>query len=161
MNTNLGRQREGTPSARLGVVIAAMLLLGLSAVQARSNFALDWFSVDAGGGTSTGGLYSVTGTVGQPDAGHLSAAGYAIDGGFWGLIAAFPGPPLLTITRTATNSVLVRWPSPSTGWTLYQNANLSTTNWSVVVATPVDDGNTKSVMIALPLGNQFYRLQMP
>jgi hypothetical protein len=30
-------------------------------------YALDWWTVDGGGGASTGGVYSVTGTMGQPD----------------------------------------------------------------------------------------------
>jgi hypothetical protein len=29
---------------------------------------LDWFTIDGGGGTSTGGVYAVSGTIGQPDA---------------------------------------------------------------------------------------------
>ena len=36
------------------------------------NFSLDWWTMDGGGGTSTGGVYSVTGTVGQPDAGPMA-----------------------------------------------------------------------------------------
>jgi hypothetical protein len=50
--------------------------------------------------------------------------------------------PRLTITLTATNSVLISWPSPSIGWTLNQNANLNTVNWSEVLTTPVDSENS-------------------
>jgi hypothetical protein len=46
-------------------------------------FAVPWFSIDGGGGTtSTGGVFSVTGTVGQPDAGRLSGGSFALVGGF-------------------------------------------------------------------------------
>ena len=33
-------------------------------------YSIDWYTIDGGGGTSTGGVYSVSGTIGQPDAGR-------------------------------------------------------------------------------------------
>jgi hypothetical protein len=146
---------------RTGVRVAA-LLLAAAGVTSAQNYSLDWFSVDGGGGTSTGGVYTVTGTIGQPDAGTtLKGGNYSLEGGFWGLIAAIqpPGPPSLTIGWTATNAVIICWPSPSTGWTLLQNTNVNTTNWSGVPTTPSDDGNTKSVTVAPPAGKRFYRLK--
>jgi len=140
---------------------ALLLVLGTATVAPAQNYTLDWSTIDGGGGSSTGGVYSVSATIGQPDAGKLSGGNYSIDGGFWGIIAAIqaPGAPWLTITRTATNSALISWPSPSTGWTLQQDSSLNTTNWADVPTTPNDDGNTKSVTVALPLGNRFYRLK--
>ncbi|HPY31101.1 MAG TPA: hypothetical protein PK236_10485, partial [Verrucomicrobiota bacterium] len=73
-----------------------------------------------------------------------------------------PGAPLLSIARTATNTVAVWWPSPATGWVLQQNTNsVASGNWSNVVTTPVDDGTHKTVIINLPTGNRFYRLFKP
>lgn len=46
-------------------------------------FTLSWWSVDGGGGTSTGGTLTVTGTVGQPDAGTAASHGQVADGGLW------------------------------------------------------------------------------
>ena len=107
----------------------------------------------------------MTGTIGQPDAGPTMTGGnYTIDGGFWGLIAAVqtPGAPLLTVSRTTTNTVAVSWPSPSTGFTLQQNTNnVSSVNWSNVVTTPADDGATKTIVVNPPTGNRFYRLKYP
>jgi hypothetical protein len=42
-------------------------------------------TIDGGGGTSAGGAYSLTGTVGQPDASlqGLSGGPYQLTGGFW------------------------------------------------------------------------------
>jgi len=34
---------------------------------------IDWHTIDGGGGTSSGGVYSVVGTIGQPDAGGPTA----------------------------------------------------------------------------------------
>jgi hypothetical protein len=43
-----------------------------------------WRTIDAGGGVSVAGIYSVAGTIGQPDAGvPLVVGSYRIDGGFW------------------------------------------------------------------------------
>ena len=90
------------------------------------NYAIDWFTIDGGGGTSTGGVYSVSGTIGQPDAGRLTGASYAIDGGFWGFVGAVQtaGAPLLTIERLGAN-VRVFWPLPATGYVLDQTTTLS------------------------------------
>jgi len=49
-------------------------------------FAVDHYTMDNGGGISTGGVFTVDGTIGQPDADPLqpSTGGvFAITGGFW------------------------------------------------------------------------------
>src|SRR5213075_861546 len=97
------------------------------------SFSIDWHTIDGGGGTSTGGVYSVSGTIGQPDAGHLSGGNYTLDGGFWGIIAAvqFPGSPLLRVVLTSSNTVLVAWPAPSTGFSLQENPVVNSGAWTV------------------------------
>jgi hypothetical protein len=131
--------------------------------QAQTNYTIDWSTIDGGGGTSTGGVYSVSGTIGQPDASAtMSGGNFTLEGGFWGIIAAVqtPGAPLLSIFRTATNTVCVWWPLPDTGWTLQQNTNsVSSVNWSNVTSGIQDDGTTKSLVINPPTGNRFYRLK--
>ena len=128
------------------------------------NYSIDWHTIDGGGGTSTGGVYAVTGTIGQPDAGRMTGGNFTIEGGFWGILSVvqLPGAPLLSITRTPTNTVAVSWPSPSAGFNLQVNTNgLGTVNWSNVVALPVDDGTTKTLIVNPPTGNRFYRLVKP
>ncbi len=46
-------------------------------------FDLTWFTVDGGGGTSSGGGFVLSGTIGQPDAGEMSGGGFTLLGGFW------------------------------------------------------------------------------
>ncbi|MCH8146880.1 MAG: hypothetical protein IH987_02670 [Planctomycetes bacterium] len=46
-------------------------------------FDIPWFTIDGGGGMSQGGPFTVTGTIGQPDAGLMTGGGFAIAGGFW------------------------------------------------------------------------------
>jgi Chaperone of endosialidase len=128
------------------------------------SYSIDWSTIDGGGGTSTNGQYAVSGTIGQPDAGQtMSGGNYSLTGGFWSMIAAVqtPGAPLLTIARSGA-SVIVSWPSPSTGWKLQQNANaLNPADWSNVTDTVQDDGTTKTFSVHPPTGNRFYRLSKP
>ena len=71
------------------------------------------------------------------------------------------GAPSLTIFLTTTNTALVLWPSPSTGFALQQNTNLVTTNW-VAVSEPIADNGTHKFIIVNPsAGKQFYRLKSP
>ncbi|MCA9243088.1 MAG: hypothetical protein KDA32_03970 [Phycisphaerales bacterium] len=46
-------------------------------------YEINWFTIDGGGGTSAGGVYTVSGTIGQPDAGIMGGGNYTLSGGFW------------------------------------------------------------------------------
>jgi hypothetical protein len=138
--------------------------LALATRALAQSYSIDWFTIDGGGGTSTSGVFSVSGTIGQPDAGGPMAGGnFSLTGGFWSLNAVqTPGAPLLSIAKTTTNTVAVFWPSPSTGYVLQQNTNsVASVNWSNVVTAPIDDGVTKTVIVNPPTGNRFYRLFKP
>lgn len=135
--------------------------LALATAAIAQNYSIDWYTIDGGGGTSTGGVYSVSGTIGQPDAGAVMTGGnYSLQGGFWAIQAVqTPGAPLLSIARTTTNTVAVFWPSPSTDWTLQQNTNsISSVNWSNAPGTIQDNGTTKTLIVNPPTGNRYYRL---
>jgi hypothetical protein len=86
-----GKRTSG--AGRLTVLLAVCLfLLATSAVLAQSGggYDLSWSTVDGGGWTfSSGGVYTVGGTAGQPDAGLLSGGSYTLGGGFWGGGAVF------------------------------------------------------------------------
>ncbi len=142
--------------------LSLALWLGGAATARAQTYSLDWSTIDGGGGTSTGGVYTVSGTIGQPDAGATMSGGtFSVSGGFWSLSAVqIPGAPLLSVLRTTTNTVAVSWPSPSAGWTLQQNTNsVSSVNWSNVTATIQDNGTTKTLIVNPPSGNRFYRLR--
>lgn len=47
------------------------------------SLSIPWWTVDGGGGDSSGGSYTLRGTAGQPDAGRASGGDFAIVGGFW------------------------------------------------------------------------------
>jgi len=126
------------------------------------SYSIDWLKVAGGGGTSTGGTYSVSGTIGQHDAGGpMTGGNYSLTGGFWALYAVqTPGAPTLSIQLTTTNTAVVYWPSPSTGFNLQVNTNLATTNWAPA-ASVTDNGSIKYIIVNPPAGKAFYRLKSP
>jgi len=127
------------------------------------NFSIDWHTIDGGGGTSTGGVYSVSGSIGQPDAGTMSGGSYSLAGGFWGIISAIqtPDAPLLILRLTPTNTVEISWPLDSTGFSLQQNSDLNTATWVAPAETVTDNGTNKFIIVNPPLGNRYYRLNKP
>jgi hypothetical protein len=66
---------------RLAVWI--MLLMVLAGSSANGQYKLSWYTIDGGGGRSSGGSYSLMGTIGQPDAAYGRAGNFELLGGFW------------------------------------------------------------------------------
>ena len=146
-------------------LILSTLLFQLSTafVHAQS-YSIDWYKVAGGGGTSTGGTYTVSGTIGQHDAsGAMSGGNYSVTGGFWSLINVVqtPGLPNLIIARNGTNSVKVLWPDPATNtYTLQQTPSLGVgNNWTTSGFTITNASGTNFITITPPTGNLFFRLK--
>jgi len=74
--------------ARLAVLMMLLVVLVAPAASGESAYVLDWSTIDGGGGTSSGGPYTLTGTIGQPDAAYSAGGDYELLGGFR------PGGPL-------------------------------------------------------------------
>jgi hypothetical protein len=123
-------------------------------------YSIDRYKVAGGGGTSTNGQYSVSGTIGQHDAGGPLAGGnYSLTGGFWSLISALqtPGAPTLYIAHSG-NSVTVYWQNVP-GWSLQQNSDLTLpANWSASGGVTTANG-TNYLNLTSPVGNLFFRLE--
>jgi len=139
---------------------SAALLLGIAWMAHAQSYSIDWYKIAGGGGTSTGGVYSVSGTIGQHDAGGpLTGGSYSLTGGFWSLISVVQtaGLPNLTITH-AGNSVIVSWPDTGS-YTLQQNSNLAGGSWTSSVYTITTTNGTSSITIPSPVGNLFFRLK--
>jgi len=124
-------------------------------------YSIDWHQI-AGGGTSSGGVYSLGGIIGQHDAGMASNGIYTVTGGFWSVVAVqTPGAPPLLITRTA-NNVVLSWPSTVVGYVLENNSNLAATNgWISVSPAPAATNGLNYVTNLISPGNRFYRLRHP
>ena len=151
---------------RVFVVVFALLLSTLNSQLSTAfaqQYTIDSYKIAGGGGTSTGSVYSVTGTIGQPDAGAaMSGGSFSVSGGFWSLISVMQttGLPNLTITYSS-NSVIVSWPNTGS-YTLQQNSNIAATaNWSTSGYSISTANGTNSITITPPTGNQFFRLSHP
>jgi len=65
-------------------ILTLAMLLWTSLVFAQSGYDLSWWTIDGGGGASSGRGYTLVGTSGQADAGvSMSGSGYTLVGGFW------------------------------------------------------------------------------
>lgn len=148
--------------ASLNLWLAVGLFGAVVAAVGAPNYSIDWATVDGGGSTSTGGVYAVSGTIGQPDAGPtMSGGNYSVDGGFWGVMAVVqtPGAPLLSITKSGGNAV-ISWPAPAPGFVLQTNANVGNpAGWGDFSGAVSDNGTTKSVTLPAQPGNSYFRLK--
>ncbi|MSU59447.1 MAG: hypothetical protein EXS35_14960 [Pedosphaera sp.] len=138
------------------------MLCGLCvSLRAQSDdFAIDWFSLDSGGGTSSDDVYSLSGTVGQPDAGELSEAVFAVTGGFWAAAveAVTSGPPALLITRVGANLVL-SWSASATGFYLEVNPDLFQPGGWHFISQPISVVNgLNTVTVPASGAMEYYRL---
>ena len=140
------------------IVLTVVVALSASA----QSYNINWYKVAGGGGTSAGGNFSLTGTIGQPDAsGAMTGGNYSLTGGFWALVSVVqtPGAPTLYISF-AGHTVTVYWQNVS-GWTLHQNNNLAVpTGWTLNSSWTTTNG-TNYLNITPSTGNLFFRLSNP
>ena len=83
---------------------------------------------------------------------------YSLTGGFWSLINVVQsvGAPTLYISLSGS-TVTVYWQNTGT-WTLQQNPDLTTANWTTNTSWTTSNG-TNSLLINNPTGNLFFRLK--
>lgn len=123
------------------------------------NYSINWSTIDGGGGSSTGGVYSVSGTIGQPDAGGpLTNGQYSVIGGFWAWPVAVQsaGAPTLAIIPSASGIATISWMPATPGFVLQETPSLAPTNWINSVS-----GATNPVTVPAMLPAKFYRLFKP
>ena len=77
-----------TQMMRRLLTLCIVLVIFVMPSRAKGPYEIPWYTIDGGGGTSSGGPYTLTGTIGQPDADWSRAGDYEVLGGFW------PGGPL-------------------------------------------------------------------
>lgn len=80
--------------AKATIVLLSIVVMLVIATGSRADYQIVWSTIDGGGGTSAGGQYVLTGTIGQPDAEYSSGGNYEMLGGFW------PGGPLCMVDFT-------------------------------------------------------------
>jgi hypothetical protein len=122
-------------------------------------FAIDWFKVAGGGGTSSDATRSLSGTIGQQDAGGPSTNGqFLLVGGFWALPIAVQnaGAPTLRIVPSGPGFATISWTPPTRGFHLQASDSLTLPNWSNAPSGP-----TNPVTVPATLPQRFYRLIQP
>jgi hypothetical protein len=67
--------------------------------------------------------------------------------------------PSPRISLTRSNTIVVAWPYPSTGWSLLQNSDLTTTNWVTPTNTVANDGTNNFIIAHPSSGKLFFRLK--
>jgi hypothetical protein len=167
MKANLSQTSASRMITLKKAFLFTLLLELLSPALRAQTYSIAWYKIGGGGGMSAGtngsGVYSVTGTIGQPDAGGAMTGGsYSLTGGFWSIIAAVPtaGLPNLTIQYVKPGSVMVSWPDTGS-YTLQQNGNLATTNWTASGYSITTANGSNSITITPSTGTLFIRLSSP
>lgn len=74
----------------LGLLMA--LLLAIAVRADAPGFSIDWYVVSGGGGHSTGGAFTLDGSVLQPG-GSSSSGPYQLQSGFWYGVSDVVAPP--------------------------------------------------------------------
>jgi len=141
-----------------GFLTVAAALLSVAAHA--QNYTIDWYTISGGGGTSAGGNYSLSGTIGQPATATMSGGVYSVTGGFWSIISLVqtPGSPLLTITHSGNNAI-ISWPDTPGGFQLQNSASLNSGTWTPTTGTQSTNSGVISITVPAHTGYNFYRLQ--
>ncbi|MFO0837955.1 MAG: hypothetical protein U1D55_05465 [Phycisphaerae bacterium] len=132
MNRNMG--------FRLGVVAFGLALL---CGTAQAQYDLSWFTIDGGGAMfTTGGSFTLSGTIGQPDAGVMSGGSFTLTGGFWAVPpSATPCPGDADGNRTVDSSdlgiLLANWMTsvtPNTNGDFDGNGTVDSSDLGILLA---------------------------
>ncbi len=119
-------------------VMALALILTASGVGAQP-YELDWWTVDGGGAMNgTGGAYTLSGTVGQPDAGGpYTGAPYTLHSGFWAIAASGSIGPQADLSITKTDGAASAIPGQTVTYTMVAtNAGPSAASNATVTDAP-------------------------
>ncbi len=156
-----GLRRLRPASLVVSLFIASLLLLASRPLaRAQDQFRLDWWSVNAGGGTSSDAQFAVSGTLGQRGVGVMTGGPFMLAGGLWWAVE-LPAPtaPLLG-ARLSGNKVVLSWPASEQGCTLETTGDLGdASSWNTLSLIPVIVGSQDTVTIPIQAGSHFYRLR--
>ena len=133
-------------------------LVGMGQLALAQPYSIDWSTIDGGGGTSTGGVFAISGTIGQPDAGAaLTGGDYSLVSGFWSLQAIqTAGAPLLSIEPAGAGMATISWSPDTPGWILQETPSFTPTNWMNSASV-----STNPVTVPAAGESKFYRLHKP
>jgi hypothetical protein len=140
-------------------LFSIFVVLALCVPVRAQQYSIDWFKVAGGGGTSTGGQFSLSGTIGQHDAGGPMTNGqYSVTGGFWVLPQAIQvtGAPTLTITPALPGTATLSWTPSTAGYVLQETWSLSPANWTNSL-----NGSANPTTVSTISAARYFRLSKP
>jgi len=88
--------------ARMSKIMIGAIALGAATTMgggpSGGPYSIPWSTIDSGGVlNASGGVYTLSGTIGQPDAGPAQSGGvYSLEGGFWPGVSGAPCIPDFT-----------------------------------------------------------------
>ena len=105
------------------------------------------------------GEYDLAGHSGSEIYGNKTSSSFGLWEG-WIFKLPFLDTPLpkLSIAFTPINKIIVAWPSSADGFSLQQNMQVNTTNWTSPAEAVNDDGANKFIIVTSPSGQKSYRL---
>ncbi len=110
--------------ALIGLVGLLLVATAVTFAQSGAGFDLSWSTIDGGGGTSSGGGFVLSGSIGQADAGGpISGGSFALNGGFWQPSCAVPQAVTNESIQPASGSVQLSWTSGAAAFNIYRAAN--------------------------------------
>jgi hypothetical protein len=141
-------------------LLVAIFATGMPGLNHAQDLNVNWFTVDGGGGTSSGGAFSVSGTTGQPDAGVLSGDSYGIQGGFWSNVSILQtsGAPILRIQLVGSSAIL-SWPVGVAGFSLEETTVPSNGPWSPTPQPVLDTVVDHTVTVPVINLSKVFRLR--
>ena len=139
----------------LGLATAAFFINADAVAQSSGRYSLTWSTIDGGGGSCAGGVYSINGTVGQPDASAAPGGAYRLAGGFWPGIQGLLRPTLYI--AASGPSVIISWAASANGFYLQHCADLAQSNW-VSNSTPAFLFGSDKVVVESAANVRLYRL---
>ena len=141
-------------------IIPVVLLIHVPSGRADDAFSIDWFTVNGGAGSMTGGTFALDATIGQSDAGisTLVNARQFLRGGFWSLdyIAPEGSVPKLVIDLGGPTGLILSWYPDVPGFVLQKSMTLLPDSWMTLSPGPPNP----ATLSAMP-PRQFFRLLKP
>jgi hypothetical protein len=140
-----------------------LVLLLSSVLSLFAQYSENCWTVDGGGGTSRDGYFSVTDTIGQPDAATWGDEAMCLEGGFWSGLTGNHAPSnvsLLSATVEPGKATIRMTGIPGAIYRLEYTTDLVSPSWSAVPASEAASGSSGTCVLtdANPTGPQrFYR----
>ncbi|HSH15375.1 MAG TPA: hypothetical protein VLD18_05030 [Verrucomicrobiae bacterium] len=140
----------------LPMVALASGLLTPSAVC--QSFAVRPVAITGGGGASSGGAFSVTGSIGQLATIASGSGNFVVSGGVWGALVPVqqPDAPTLSIVANGPGSAIISWTPATAGFVLQYTDGFGSDTWHDAASN-----SENPVPVQTPPAVRFYRLIKP